>query len=176
MGAGAGAGALIGSAFGGVGAIPGALIGAGLGAVGPLIWGDDWAKQLDSIIDGTKSLETAIDKSYKASQNYKDVLVQYKETYNSSSEATKKILDYELQLAKVRNKEVTKNLIQESGTSQKQWSKSKADYIKADTKYKQILDTQDLMKAIIKGEDGGKITTYTDSLTGDLKFKTKDQS
>nr|WP_325297160.1 phage tail tape measure protein [uncultured Dysosmobacter sp.] len=51
VGAGAGAGAAIGAAFGGVGAIPGALIGAGIGGIGALFGGRDIGEMLSDATD-----------------------------------------------------------------------------------------------------------------------------
>lgn len=51
VGAGAAAGAAIGSVFGGVGAVPGALIGAGVGGIGAMLGGSKIGKMLSDSLD-----------------------------------------------------------------------------------------------------------------------------
>ena len=59
VGAGAAAGAGIGSIFGGIGAVPGALIGAGIGGLGALFGGSKAGEAISDLLDGTSKIKDA---------------------------------------------------------------------------------------------------------------------
>lgn len=59
VGAGAAAGAGIGTLFGGIGAVPGALIGAGIGGLGALFGGGKAGQAISDLLDGTGNIKAA---------------------------------------------------------------------------------------------------------------------
>ena len=59
VGAGAAAGAGIGTLFGGIGAVPGALIGAGIGGLGALFGGSKAGQFISDLLDGTGNIKAA---------------------------------------------------------------------------------------------------------------------
>lgn len=59
VGAGAAAGAGIGTLFGGIGAVPGALIGAGIGGLGALFGGSKAGRFISDLLDGTGNIKAA---------------------------------------------------------------------------------------------------------------------
>lgn len=102
----AGVGAAIGSIVPGIGTAVGALVGAGVGGLATLIWGDDWAQQLQDSLDGTKDINEAIEilntnateleVALSRDQEFDNLITQYEDLRDQMDIAVEGTDDYKL--------------------------------------------------------------------------------